>query len=91
MGMRLLGNFGRYGTQPFCILYKTGDNNDNNDNAEEADNVPMTHCMAYHTLTGGHFDGELRFLVEETTKEDSGAMVVSMTLAILDGGWAPPV
>ncbi len=47
--------------------------------------------MAYHTLTGGHFDSELRFLVEETTKEDSGAVVVSMTLAIPDGGWAPPV
>ncbi len=47
--------------------------------------------MAYHTLTGGHFDGELRFLVEETTKEDSGAVVVSVTLAIPNGGWAPPM
>ncbi len=47
--------------------------------------------MAYHTLTGSHFDGKLRFLVEETTKDDSGAVVVSVTLAIPDGGRAPPV
>jgi hypothetical protein len=40
---------------------------------------------------GSHFDGKFRFLVEETTKDDSGAMVVSMTLSISDGGWAPPV
>ncbi len=47
--------------------------------------------MAYHTLTGSHFDGELRFLVEETIKDNSGAVVVSVTLAIPDGGRAPPV
>ncbi len=75
--MRLLGNFGRYGVQPFRISYETGDEDDDNNVAEEAYGVPMMRCMAYHTLTGGHFDGELRFSVEETTKDDSGAVVVS--------------
>jgi hypothetical protein len=95
MVIRLLGNFGRYSVQPFRILYVTGnDNNDNNnedDDDEEADGMPMTCCMAYHTLTGGHFDGKLRFSVEETTKDNSCTMVVSMTLAIPDGSRAPPV
>jgi hypothetical protein len=63
MAMRLLRNFGRYGIQPFCISYETGnddddddddndDNDNDNDDAEEADGVPMTRCVAYHTLTG---------------------------------------
>jgi hypothetical protein len=59
--MRLLGNLGRYGIQPFRISYKMGVNNNNNNNdsdkeAEEADGMPMMHCMTYHTLTGGHID-----------------------------------
>jgi hypothetical protein len=37
---------------------------------------------------GGHFDGKVRFLVEEMTKDNSGAMVLSVTLAILHGGQA---
>jgi hypothetical protein len=40
----------------------------------------MMHCMAYHTLTEGHFDGKLLFLVKEMTKDNSGAMVISVTL-----------
>jgi hypothetical protein len=92
MLMRLLGNFGRYGVQPFRILYKTGNNNnDDTNNAEEADGMPMMFCMAYHTLMGGHFDSKLSLLVEEMTKDNSDAVVVSMTLAIPDGGWAPPM
>jgi len=83
MAMKLLGNFGRYGVQPFRISYETGDDDD--DDAEEADCA-----VAYHTLTGGHFDGELRFSVEEIMKDGSGVIVVSVTLAIPDGGRAPP-
>jgi hypothetical protein len=65
---------------------------DNNNNAEEADGLPMTVVWpTYHTLTGGHFDGKLRLLVQETMKDNSGAMVVSVTLAILEGRRAPPV
>ncbi len=88
MGMMLLGNFGRYGVQPFCFSYETGNNKDNNDkedDAEEADGMLMRCCVAYHTLTGGHFDSKSRFLVEEMTKDNSGAMVMSMTLAIPNG------
>ncbi len=105
MAMMLLGTFGRYGIQPFCTLYKTDnddnnndnnkDDNDNNDNdngnAEEADGVPMSYCMAYHTLMGSHFDSKLRFLVAGMTKDESGAMVMSMALVIPDGSRAPPV
>jgi hypothetical protein len=47
--------------------------------------------MAYHTLMGSHFDGKLRFLVEETTKDNSDAVVVSVTFTIPHGGRAPPV
>ncbi len=93
MAMRLLGNFGRHGIQPVCILYKMGNNddNDNNDNAEEANGMPMMRCVAYHTLTGSHFDGELRILVKETMKDNSGAVVVSVTLAIPGSSVAPPM
>jgi hypothetical protein len=94
MVLRFLGNFDRYCVQLFRILYKMGndDNGDNNNNdAEETDGMLMTCCVAYHTLTGGHFDGEFRFSVEETTKDDSGAVVVSVTLAIPNGSQAPPV
>jgi hypothetical protein len=83
MAMKLLGNFGRYGVQPFRISYETGDDDD--DDADEADCA-----VAYHTLTGGHFDGELRFSVEEIMKDGGGVIVVSVTLAIPDGGRAPP-
>ena len=87
MTMKLLGNFGRYGVQPFRVSYESGDVYD----AEEADGETMTRCaVAYHTLTGGHFEGELRFSVEEIMKDDGGVVVVSVTLAIPDGGRAPP-
>jgi hypothetical protein len=86
MAMKLLGDFGRYGVQPFCISYETGDDDDDDDD-EEVDGEPLTRCVAFHTLTGGHFDGELRFSVEE--RKD--AVVVGVTLAIPDGGRAPPV
>jgi len=79
MAMKSLGDFGRYGVQPLCISYEMDDD-------EEEDGEPMIHCVAFHTLTGGHFDGELRFLVEE---KKSG-VVVSVTLAIPKGGRAPP-
>merc|ERR1719296_131506 len=44
---------------------------------------------------GGHFDGELRFLVEEkkrkkTKKGGDSGVVLSVTLAIPKGGRAPP-
>jgi hypothetical protein len=90
MAMRLLGNFGRYSIQLFRISYKTGNNDDNNDdgNTEEADSMPMTRCVAYRTLTCGHFDVKLIFSLEETTKDNSYAVVVSMTLVIPDGSQA---
>lgn len=83
MAMKLLGDFGRYGIQPMCISYETDTDDDENDD----DSVPMTHCVAFHTLTGGHFDGELQFLVEEAK---SGSVAISVTLAIPKGGRAPP-
>lgn len=80
IAMKLLGDFGRYGVQPLCLSYETDD--DENDDGE-----PMTQCVAFHTLKGGHFDGELRFLVVEDIEKS--AIVISVTLAIPHGGRAP--
>jgi hypothetical protein len=80
MSMRLLGDFGRYGIQPFCISYESDD---------EVDDVTMTRCVAFHTLRGGHFDGELRFAID-TNKDRTGA-IISVTLAIPDGGRTPTI
>ncbi|KAK1748037.1 hypothetical protein QTG54_002000 [Skeletonema marinoi] len=77
MVMKMLGDFGRYGIEPMCFSYEL---------EEEEDDDPMTHCVAYHTLKGGHFDGELKFSLEQT----EGGIVVSVTLAIPQGGRAPP-
>ena len=81
MSMRLLGDFGRYGIQPFCHSYEL--------NEEDADDSTMIHCVAFHTLKGGHFDGELRYSVN--TKEDKSGAIISVTLAIPQGGRAPPI
>ena len=76
MVIKTLGDFGRFGVEPMCFSYEL----------EEEEGDPMTHCVAYHTLKGGHFDGEIRFSAEQT---DEG-IVVSVTLAIPQGGRAPP-
>ncbi|KAL7533833.1 hypothetical protein ACHAXR_005470 [Thalassiosira sp. AJA248-18] len=78
IAMKLLGDFGRYGVQPMCISYETDDD----------DEEGMIHCVAFHTLTGGHFDGELRFMVQDG---DSGSIAISVTFAIPKGGRAPPI
>jgi hypothetical protein len=80
MSMRLLGDFGRYGIQPFCISY---------DLDEDEDDVTMTKCVAFHTIRGGHFDGELRFAID--TNNDRTGAIISVTLAIPDGGRTPPI
>jgi hypothetical protein len=80
MSMRLLGDFGRYGIQPFCISY---------DLDEDEDDVTMTKCVAFHTIRGGHFDGELKFAID--TNNDRTGAIISVTLAIPDGGRAPPI
>ena len=76
MVMKTLGDFGRYGVEPMCVSYEL----------EEDEDEPMTHCVAYHTLKGGHFDGEIKFSFEQTEE----GIVVSVTLAIPQGGRAPP-
>jgi hypothetical protein len=88
MSMKFLGNFGRYGVQPFRISYET-DGVDDDDGDTEADVEPKIRAVAFHTLAGGHFDGELRFSIEE--KRGLGGAVVSVTLAIPKGGRSPPV
>lgn len=75
--MNRMGDFGRYGVEPLCFSYEM----------EEEEDEPATHCVGYHTLKGGHFDGEIKFSVEQT---DEG-MVVSVSLACPKGGRAPPV
>ncbi len=41
MAMRLPGNFGRYGVQPFCISYETGNDDNNNNNNDNDYNTTM--------------------------------------------------
>ena len=90
LAMKSLGDFGRYGVQPLCLSYEIDDEEiDDEDGAE-----PSVRCVAFHTLKGGHFDGELRFSAEEraptgTDAEEAG-LDVSVTLAIPTGGRAPP-
>jgi hypothetical protein len=88
MSMKFLGNFGRYGVQPLRISYETVIDADDDDDDTEADGEPKICSVAFHTLAGGHFDGELRFSIEE--RKGLGA-VVSVTLAIPKGGRAPSV
>ena len=76
LAMELLGDFGRYGVQPLCVSYE----DDEDDEAEE-----NLRCIAYHTLRGGHFDGEIRF---EASREESGIRI-GVVLAIPVGGREP--
>jgi hypothetical protein len=89
MSMKFLGNFGRYGVQPFRISYETDVVDDVDDDDTETDLETRIRSVAYHTLAGGHFDGELRFSIEE--RRGLGGAVVSVTLAIPKGGRSPPV
>ena len=81
MTMRLLGDFGRYGIQPFCHSYELDE--------ENANDSTMIRCVAFHTLKGGHFDGELKFSVN--SRDDNSGVVISVTLAIPQGGRSPPI
>ncbi len=91
------GNFGRYGIQPLCISYDkttSGSGGSSSDSNKDYTKVvdgsePMSRCVAYHTLMGGHFDGELRISIErrntdamdeENRKEEDG-IILSATLA----------
>lgn len=53
---------------------------------EEENGKPMSHSVAFHTLKGGHFDGELQFSIEEKA---NGSVAGSVTLAIRHGGHSP--
>ena len=93
MAMKLLGDFRRFGVQPLCFSYETNaedddddNNNADNEHAKKEGSELMTHCVAFHTLRGGHFDGELRFSVEE---KENGGVVINVTLAIPHGGRSP--
>lgn len=69
MAVKSLGNFGLYGIQPLCFSYEEDGPSQNNDDAEKCDNTNnhnMIRCLAFHTIRGGHFDGEIRFSIHET-------------------------
>ena len=101
MTMKSLGDFGRYGVQPFCFSYETDGKHNIGEILEEergALSAPTIRCVAYHTITGGHFDGELRFMMEQKEVQQKGnkgasnpVIIVSVTLAIPKGGRAPPI
>ncbi|KAL3796931.1 hypothetical protein HJC23_000684 [Cyclotella cryptica] len=85
MSMRLLGDFGRFGIQPLCFSYELDD-----EDIDETDHdSTMIRCVAFHTLKGGHFDGELRFSID-STKAGTG-VIISVTLAIPNEGRTPPI
>ena len=81
MSMRLLGDFGRFGIQPFCFSYELDE--------QDTQNTSMIHCVAFHTLKGGHFDGEIRFSIDMNEARDGA--VISVSLAIPQGGRTPPI
>lgn len=80
MAVKLLGDFGLYGVQPLCLSYELDEGDDTDDNAT------ILRCIAFHTLKGGHFDGELRLSVEQK----STSLVLSVVLAIPNGARKPP-
>ncbi|EED96209.1 predicted protein [Thalassiosira pseudonana CCMP1335] len=80
MAVKLLGDFGLYGVQPLCLSYELDEGDDTDDNAT------MLRCIAFHTLKGGHFDGELRLSVEQKIT----SLVLSVVLAIPNGARKPP-
>jgi hypothetical protein len=82
MSMRLLGDFGRFGIQPFCFSYDF-------DEEDMDDDSTMIRCVAFHTLKGGHFDGEVKFTIDAT--EDGPGIILGVTLAIPSGGRTPPI
>lgn len=84
MSMRLLGNFGRFGIQPLCFSYELDE-----ENVDNTKDLTMIRCVAFHTLKGGHFDGELRFAVD--TNNDKTGSIISVTLAIQKGGRLLPI
>ncbi|KAL7520327.1 hypothetical protein ACHAWX_005053 [Stephanocyclus meneghinianus] len=85
LSMRLLGDFGRFGIQPLCFSYEL-----DGEDADDADHEStMIRCVAFHTLKGGHFDGEIRFSID-STKAGTG-VIISVTLAIPNEGRIPPI
>ena len=83
LAMGCLGSFRRFGIQPFCTSY------DETTGGDEYDDKSITRCVAFHTLIGGHFDGELRFSIEDRQGDGDVGIRISVTLAIPNGGRAP--
>jgi hypothetical protein len=85
LAMGSLGSFRRYGIQPFCKSY-----DETTSGSDVHDYKSITRCVAFHTLIGGHFDGELRFSIEKKQDDDNDVGIsISVTLAIPSGGRAP--
>ena len=82
--MGFLGSFRRYGIQPFCTSYDETTNG-----SDVHDDKLITRCVAFHTLIGGHFDGELRFSIENKQDDNDVGISISVTLAIPSDGRAP--
>lgn len=76
LAMGCLGSLRRFGIQPFCTSY----------DKTTGGSKLISRCVAFHTLIGGHFDGELRFSIKDNG--DAGIRI-SVTLAIPNGGRAP--
>jgi len=109
MAMKSLGDFGLYGIQPLCFSYEEDGTEQNDDEGKGAtdDNKRdnMIRCLAFHTVKGGHFDGEIRFSIHESnaptreskskkskkkTDPSTPGITIAITLAVPDGGRAPP-
>lgn len=87
-----MGDFGRYGIQPLRLaLYKdTVDKNNDmhrDDNDDLEGSSPSFIVVAYSTLSGGHWDGELCITVDAIKKEGNPTqLAVSVSILIPKGG-----
>ena len=83
-----MGDFGRYGIQPLRLaLYKdttvTKMNDMHKDDLDEASPSSFFIVVAYSTLPGGHWDGELCITVDAIQKDETPTqLVVSVSILV---------
>ena len=88
--VRGMGDWGRYGIQPLGISYDREIAADNAD--KDGAGSEWERSTAFHTLSGGHFDGEILVrAVGGGTSRDGGARTATLSvgLAVPRGGRVP--
>ena len=93
--VRGMGDWGRYGIQPLGISYDREIANDADEDVADRAGASgeWERSTAFHTLSGGHFDGEIlvRAVGGGTSRDGGGARptTISVGLAVPRGGRVP--